>query len=336
MPLFHRRRDLRAARAAGARRRSGSATCTSTRRSRSSASASARSSRSPACSTRDARVLILDEPTATLSDVEIERIFACSAALRGQGRSVIYITHRLGEVFEICDSVTVLRNGELVGTRAGRRRSTRTRLIELMLGRSLGEMYPKPREAIRRRDRARCAGLTVAAAWYTTSISSPRAADHVHRRPDRLGRHRGRCGRSPGSLPDATGDGHASTARRCGSVRCRTRSRGNVQFISEDRAGEGMFLRSERCARIWSRRSSASTRGSACWRGAGCAAGARSLPQRSASIADALALAGRRSERRQSAEARIRPVARQRRAGVLLMNEPTRGVDVGARAEIYR
>ena len=67
--------------------------------------------------TRDARVLILDEPTATLSDIEIERIFAALMALKREGKSVIYITHRLGEVFRICDSVTVLRNGEHVETR---------------------------------------------------------------------------------------------------------------------------------------------------------------------------------------------------------------------------
>ena len=71
--------------------------------------------------TRDARVFILDEPTATLSDVEIERIFSALRALKAEGKSIIYITHRLGEVFEICDTVSVLRNGELVGTRRHRR-----------------------------------------------------------------------------------------------------------------------------------------------------------------------------------------------------------------------
>src|SRR5436190_9223919 len=67
--------------------------------------------------TRDARVLILDEPTATLSDVEIDRIFAALRVLKVAGKSIIYITHRLGEVFAVCDTVSVLRNGELVGTR---------------------------------------------------------------------------------------------------------------------------------------------------------------------------------------------------------------------------
>ena len=92
--------------------------------------------------TRNARVFILDEPTATLSDVEIERIFNALRALKAEGKTVIYITHRLGEVFQICDSVTVLRNGELVGTRRTDE-IDRAHLMEMMLGRSLGEMYPR-------------------------------------------------------------------------------------------------------------------------------------------------------------------------------------------------
>src|SRR5262249_56497834 len=59
---------------------------------------------------RDARVMILDEPTATLSDADIDRILGILKGLRAQGRSIIYVTHRLREVFVLCDSVTVLRN----------------------------------------------------------------------------------------------------------------------------------------------------------------------------------------------------------------------------------
>src|SRR5262249_29313288 len=91
--------------------------------------------------TRDARVFILDEPTATLSDVEIERIFNALSALRAEGKSIIYITTRLGEVFEICDSISVMRNGELVGTRRTAE-IDRAQLMRMMLGRSIGEMYP--------------------------------------------------------------------------------------------------------------------------------------------------------------------------------------------------
>ena len=65
---------------------------------------------------RDARLLILDEPTATLSKPEIERVFRATRDLVAQGRSVIFVSHRLDEVFELCDRVTVLRDGQRVAT----------------------------------------------------------------------------------------------------------------------------------------------------------------------------------------------------------------------------
>src|SRR5262249_7948870 len=91
--------------------------------------------------TRNARVLFLDEPTATLSDVEIERIFTALRTLKAEGKTIVYITHRLGEVFRICDNVTVLRNGELIATRRTAD-IDREQLMRMMLGRRLGEMYP--------------------------------------------------------------------------------------------------------------------------------------------------------------------------------------------------
>src|SRR5215510_9308719 len=96
--------------------------------------------------TRDARVLLLDEPTATLTDLEIDRIFAALAALKREGRTIVYITHRLAEVFRLCDAVSVLRNGELMATRRVAD-IDRKGLIEMMLGRSLVEMYPEPPSA---------------------------------------------------------------------------------------------------------------------------------------------------------------------------------------------
>src|SRR6476619_5248680 len=82
---------------------------------------------------RDARLLILDEPTATLSKPEIERVFRATRDLVAQGRSVIFVSHRLDEVFELCDRVTVLRDGERVGTHEINEIDRRS-LIEQMLG----------------------------------------------------------------------------------------------------------------------------------------------------------------------------------------------------------
>src|SRR3954469_20540477 len=89
----------------------------------------------------DARILILDEPTAALSDVEIERVKQVVRSLVGEGRSVVYVTHRLGEVFQIADRVTVLRNGESQAP-VGTEELTMDTLVERMLGRPLEQMYP--------------------------------------------------------------------------------------------------------------------------------------------------------------------------------------------------
>ena len=90
---------------------------------------------------RKARILILDEPTAALNDGEIERVKRVVRSLAEQGRSVIYVTHHLSEVFDLADRVTVLRNGE---SQPGISVSELTpeSLIERMIGRSLRRMFP--------------------------------------------------------------------------------------------------------------------------------------------------------------------------------------------------
>jgi ribose transport system ATP-binding protein len=90
---------------------------------------------------REARILILDEPTAALSDVEIARVKQVVRSLAGKERAVIYVTHRLSEVFEIADRVTVLRNG-LSQPPARVSKLSMDALIERILGRPLETMFP--------------------------------------------------------------------------------------------------------------------------------------------------------------------------------------------------
>ncbi len=90
----------------------------------------------------DARVIVMDEPTDALTDKETEQLFRVIQELRNEGRSIIYISHRLKEIFEICDAVTVLRDGKLVGERSVVDISE-NQLIEMMVGRKLTEQFPK-------------------------------------------------------------------------------------------------------------------------------------------------------------------------------------------------
>jgi ribose transport system ATP-binding protein len=89
----------------------------------------------------NAKLIIMDEPTDSLTDVETEILFDAIRRLRDQGKGIIYISHRLREIFRICDSVTVLRNGHMVA--AGRVTDLdEATLIHHMVGREINDQYP--------------------------------------------------------------------------------------------------------------------------------------------------------------------------------------------------
>jgi ABC-type sugar transport system ATPase subunit len=91
----------------------------------------------------DARILIMDEPSAVLPSHDMDRLYGVIRALRAEGASIIYISHRLEEIFSIADRVTVLKDGRSVMT--GRvAETTRAQLVNSMVGRELKEQYPPP------------------------------------------------------------------------------------------------------------------------------------------------------------------------------------------------
>ena len=90
----------------------------------------------------NSRVLIMDEPTSSLSQAETENLFVVIKDLRARGVSVIYISHRLGEVKELSDHVTVLRDGENAGE-LSREEVTHEAMVRLMVGRDLSDYYER-------------------------------------------------------------------------------------------------------------------------------------------------------------------------------------------------
>jgi ribose transport system ATP-binding protein len=91
----------------------------------------------------NARILVMDEPTSALSSAEAEVLFAIIAALREQGVSIVYISHRMDEVFALADRITVLRDGCVVATCA-RGEITRRALISAMVGRDVEDLFARP------------------------------------------------------------------------------------------------------------------------------------------------------------------------------------------------
>ena len=91
-----------------------------------------------------ARILILDEPTASLSNSETDYLFAQMARLKQLGVAMIYISHRMEETFKVCDTVTVLRDGQFIGTR-NTNETSENELISMMVGREFDNMYGNER-----------------------------------------------------------------------------------------------------------------------------------------------------------------------------------------------
>lgn len=90
----------------------------------------------------EAKILVLDEPTAALTNREIESLFNVIRSLKKQGVGMIYISHRMEEIFEICDRITVMRDGETVGTRVSSE-TDMDELVRMMVGRKIKNRYPR-------------------------------------------------------------------------------------------------------------------------------------------------------------------------------------------------
>ncbi|MEQ6390285.1 sugar ABC transporter ATP-binding protein [Bacillaceae bacterium S4-13-58] len=90
----------------------------------------------------NSEVLVMDEPTAALTDREIEILFGVMNDLRKKGVTIIYISHRMEEIFRMCDRITVLRDGESIGTKVTAETNF-DEIVKMMVGRDLGERFPK-------------------------------------------------------------------------------------------------------------------------------------------------------------------------------------------------
>ncbi len=95
----------------------------------------------------DAKLLIMDEPTAALGETDVAQLFRITRLLRSRGVGIIYISHKLGEVFELADRVTVLRDGHYIGTQRVAD-TTERELISMMVGRDVETLFPKQKAQV--------------------------------------------------------------------------------------------------------------------------------------------------------------------------------------------
>jgi ribose transport system ATP-binding protein len=282
---------------------------------------------------RHARLLIMDEPTATLTPGETERLFGLIAQLRADGVTIVYISHKLDEVEQVTDEVIVMRDGRFVA-RAPSAELTRHQMANLMVGRELSDLYP-PRDAV---------VTTAAPALQVRSFSVPGWAQDAsfEVRPGEILGFAGLVGAGRTELFE----GLLGLRPASGSVemlgRTMPRNRGwrsprdaarhGLTYLSEDRKGKGLhvsfglrqnltLMALERYARPWLRPEAE--------RGA-LAEAVKDYGIRTGSLdARASSLSGGNQQKLALAKV-LQPQPR-----VVVLDEPTRGVDVGAKRDIY-
>jgi rhamnose transport system ATP-binding protein len=266
----------------------------------------------------------MDEPTASLTDREVESLFRVIARLRSQGTGIIYISHRLEEISTIADRVTVLRDGRAIGTRAIGE-VDRAEMIRLMVGRELAAVFPKREvpigdvvielRGVRGVSLAVRSGEILGLAGLVGSGRTELAETIFGLTPDDRGEIvlRGRAGRI-GSPAEAIALG--------------------IGYVPEDRRQHGVVLQMPICANA-----SLATLRSVSRRGLIDGAEENELArsyvgQLSIKTRSIFAEAGSLSGGNQQKVALARWLAIRPR--VLILDEPTQGVDVGSKSEIHK
>lgn len=114
-------------------------------------------------------VLVMDEPTAALTDREIEALFKVITSLKNEGVGIVYISHRMEEIFEICDRISVLRDGQFIGVKEIVNTSF-DEIVKMMVGRQLGDRYPE-RDTKIGQERLKVEGLSCKGSFENISFS---------------------------------------------------------------------------------------------------------------------------------------------------------------------
>jgi ABC-type sugar transport system ATPase subunit len=276
-----------------------------------------------------ARILVFDEPTSSLSQHDVEQLCALIDRLRAEGVTCIYVSHRMPEIFRLCDAVTVLRDGRHVATQPVESLDEAA-LVELMIGRRLGEYFPGHLHAPGA-ERLRVEGLASPGKFHDVSFTV--AAGEVVGLAGLVGAGRSEVAAALFGLdPDANGsvriEGEPMLMRGAGEA-----MRRGIGLVPEDRKRSGLVLGMsclhnlslpilERLSRFsWIRRRAE-----------------RSLADdyfsrlRVRAPDPDFVVAGLSGGNQQKIVLAKWLAAKAR---VLILDEPTRGVDVGAKAEIH-
>jgi rhamnose transport system ATP-binding protein len=278
----------------------------------------------------DARVLIMDEPTAALSGPEVERLFAVVRALQESGAAVLFISHRLDEVFAICDTVTVMRDGAVVHDAAVADMTT-DEMVRRMVGRELGALYPKQDAQVGERV-LEVKRLTREGVFFDVSFEV--RAGEIVALAGLVGAGRSEVARAIFGI-DRTDAGHVEVSgRKLPPGRPLAAMQAGIAFVPEDRRMQGLVMdlsiarnatltRMRALTRLGLIRAGAENRLAREW--------AQRLQLKYHRLDDPV---GFLSGGNQQKVVLAKWLATEPK--LLILDEPTRGVDVGTKAEVHR
>ncbi|MFD7869804.1 sugar ABC transporter ATP-binding protein [Microbacterium sp. NPDC059771] len=278
----------------------------------------------------DAALLIMDEPTAALSGVEVERLFAIARSLRDEGRGLIFISHRFDEVFALCDTVTVMRDGAYIATSAVAD-TTVDELVRQMVGREVAELFPKQEAAIGE-PLLEVEGLTSPGLFHDISFTV--RAGEIVGLAGLVGAGRSEVARAVFGVDGYREGTVRMTGRRIPPRRPVDAMRAGLALVPEDRRKQGLVIESgvggnitlairRRLARLGLLTTAMENRAAREW-------ASRLEVKTHALDTVAATLSGGNQQKVVLAKW----LATQPR--VLLIDEPTRGIDVGTKSEVHR
>ena len=279
----------------------------------------------------DARVIIMDEPTSALGEAEADQLFAAVATMKAAGKGIVYVSHRLTEIFEIADAYTVLRDGAFVG--GGRIADIdKTRLVELIVGRPLTEEFVKSnapgREVV-------LSVRDLSAAHGVRGVSFDLHRGEILGMYGLMGSGRTEILERLFGLSDERAGQMALDGAPLDPSSPRHAIDSGLALVTEDRKGSGLVLTQDVRANVCLAR----------LRELGLGASVMSPAREGAAARRMIDLFGIRAASDRLGVTHLSGGNQQKvvlgkwfltEPRILLLDEPTRGVDVGAKREIYR
>ncbi len=276
-----------------------------------------------------ARIIIFDEPTSSLGDAEAKRLYALIGTLRARGVTQIFVSHRMPEIFALCDTVTVLRDGQHVATQSASGLNEAA-LVRQMIGRDLGEYFPVHAGMPRGPERLRVEHLSSPGKFADVSFSVH--AGEVVGLAGLVGAGRSEVARALFGLDRAAAGSVFVNGERVNINTPRAAMRHGFGLVPEDRKRQGLVLGMR--ARENSTLPSLARFARAGWvnRGAETSAVTKSFARvglRAGHESLATSLSGGNQQKVVLAKWLTAD------SDLLILDEPTRGVDVGAKAELH-